>query len=186
WPRRPRILRAACSMRAAASSGASDGASSPKGLTRRGATGSSPNGFLSAMVRFRSTAVEHGRALLQESRDALLLVLARERGDERLTLVTQPGGERHLERRPDGLLGELERHRRVPRDGPCELVGARRQILIVYDEVDEADPFCLLRVDHLASQDHTHGAAESDQARQPLRAAAAREDPELDLGLTQA
>ena len=53
------------------------------------------------------------------------------------------------------------------------------------DLVDQADAIGLLRVDHLAGENQLQGAALSDQPRQALRAAVARNDAELDFRLAE-
>ena len=53
------------------------------------------------------------------------------------------------------------------------------------DLVDEPDTVGLLRADHSARQDELKRAALADQARQPLGAAAARKQSELDFRLTE-
>ena len=63
--------------------------------------------------------------------------------------------------------------------------GARDQIGRRNDFVDEPDAIGLLRADHLSGEDELQGAALADQPRQTLRAAAARKESELDLGLAE-
>jgi hypothetical protein len=52
--------------------------------------------------------------------------------------------------------------------------------------VHQPDAERLRGVDQLAGQDQPHRLARTDHAREPLRAAAARDDPEVDLRLPQA
>ena len=63
--------------------------------------------------------------------------------------------------------------------GACDQVGCRN------DFVDESDAMGLLRADHLSGKDELQGAAFSDQSRQALRAAAARNESQLDFGLAE-
>ena len=63
--------------------------------------------------------------------------------------------------------------------------GARDQVGGRNDFVDQPDAVGLLRADHLAGQNELQGAALADQPRQPLRAAAARNESELDFGLAE-
>src|SRR5262249_51352921 len=53
------------------------------------------------------------------------------------------------------------------------------------DFVDEPDAPGLLRADHPAGQNERKRAALADQPRQPLRAAAAGQQSQLDLGLAE-
>ena len=52
--------------------------------------------------------------------------------------------------------------------------------------VDQPDPPGLLGVDHAAGEQQLERPAAADQPREPDRAAVARTDPELDLGLSEA
>ncbi len=54
-----------------------------------------------------------------------------------------------------------------------------------HDLLDEPPGVGRLGVDELAGQVEEHRAARADEARQPLCAAAARDQPELDLGLAE-
>src|SRR6266516_649986 len=55
----------------------------------------------------------------------------------------------------------------------------------VVDAVDETEPERLLRVDRPAGQDQLLRHSQTTDAREPLRAAPARNDPEIDLGLAE-
>ena len=80
---------------------------------------------------------------------------------------------------------KLDRDRGVGGDLFEDCLGARDQISGRHDFVDEPDAVGLLRADHLSGEDELQGAALSDQARQALRAAAARKESELDFGLAE-
>ncbi len=60
------------------------------------------------------------------------------------------------------------------------LAGLRR---IAFEQlVDQADLQALVALDRLAGDDHLHGLRRTDHARQPLRAAGARQQAELHFG----
>ena len=59
------------------------------------------------------------------------------------------------------------------------------QLVGLEDAVDEADPQRLLRVDDPPGEDQVLRDAEAADPRQPLRAAPAGEDAEVDLGLAE-
>ena len=63
--------------------------------------------------------------------------------------------------------------------------GARDEVGRRNDLVDEPDAIGLLRADHLSGKDELQGATLADQPRQPLRSAAARNEPERDFGLAE-
>ena len=54
-----------------------------------------------------------------------------------------------------------------------------------HDARDQAGALGLGRVHHAAGEDQVHRLGLADRARQPLRAADARDDAELDLGLAE-
>ena len=81
-------------------------------------------------------------------------------------ILHQPQRDRALRREEARRLARLVEHR-------------------VVDGVDEADAQRLLRVDDAAGEDQLLGDAETAHAREPLRAAPARDDPEIDLGLAE-
>src|SRR5262249_44995021 len=131
----------------------------------------------------RLAALESRGALFEKRRRAFLLVVRRgaeaEVGRlEPLALVQarfQPSVH-SLERVPDA-------NRRVREDLREDRFGAGDQSGGWHDLVDEADAIRLGRADHLARQNQLQRASLADQPRQTLRSAAARQQPELDLGL---
>ena len=64
-------------------------------------------------------------------------------------------------------------------------LGARDQIGGRNDLVDQPDAIGFLRADHLSGQNELQGATLADQPRQSLRATAARDKSERDLGLAE-
>ena len=53
------------------------------------------------------------------------------------------------------------------------------------DGVHQPEPQCLVCVDEPAGEDQVLGDAEAADAREPLRPAPARDDPEVDLRLAE-
>src|SRR6185295_7730632 len=162
-----------------------DGVSSrPRGTAR----GDSPvKTEVCDLVRSRSLPPgPNRRALLEEGRNALLLVLGRKAEAEEIALV----GEAVLERQPlaraDRFLGDLERQGRERGDLGRQLQRLRAQLFVRVDQLDEADTQRFRGVDHLAREDQAHRLAGADQARQALAAAAAGDQAELDLRLAEA
>ena len=122
-------------------------------------------------------AGELGLALLGERGEALLRVLAREQVAELLRLALERAG-RELSSRfaSASATGSSRRASRRPRALLEHRIG---------DRVDEADPQRLLRVDQAAGEDQLLRDADAADAREPLRAAPARDDAEVDLGLAE-
>src|SRR3989440_650925 len=54
-----------------------------------------------------------------------------------------------------------------------------------HDTIYEADPLCGRRVDRVPRVDHLRGPSESDETRQALASAEARDDPDIDLRLAE-
>ena len=79
----------------------------------------------------------------------------------------------------------LDRDRRL--GGQLAAPHQRRleQLVVGDDAVDEAEFERLLGEDRVADQVHLQRLVRPDQARQPLGAAEAGDDPELDLGLAE-
>ena len=73
----------------------------------------------------------------------------------------------------------------APRSRARDLRRRRHQLITRDDPLDEAPVVRGLRADEVAAEIEQVGAAEPDEPRQPLRAAAAGDEPELDLGLAQ-
>src|SRR6185369_10251369 len=70
-------------------------------------------------------------------------------------------------------------------DRVCNLHRTVDERLGLDDLVDEADGRGLVRADHLSGEDQLHRLALADEPGQPLRAAAAGDDAEVDLGLPE-
>src|SRR5690606_39328293 len=80
---------------------------------------------------------------------------------------------------------EAERDGRVSGERRAELPGPGVQLVVDADELAESDPHGFLRVVNLSDQHHAERAAVADDARQALRPAAAGQDPEPDLRLSE-
>src|SRR5215469_254187 len=132
-----------------------------------------------------SPSVEPGCAPFEEGRRALLLVLGRgaqpEIGGfqrEALALARINSLVDRVERISDG-------HRRIGGDLLEDRFRTRDEVRSGNDLVDEPDAEGLLRADHPAGQNELKRAALSNEPRQPLRAAAAGKQSQLDLRLTE-
>src|SRR5262249_52511339 len=133
--------------------------------------------------RARSAAGEPGLALLDERPHALLRVVAGEERAEELGLRAEVRVVLALERGVDGLLGRAQRERAFRRERPR---GFER--LLEHGVVDPAhEPALqrLVRVDEAPREDELLCEADSAHAREPLRAAPAGDDPEVDLRLAE-
>ena len=129
--------------------------------------------------------LELRRALFEEGGRALLLVLGRGAEAEVGSLEQQAFALARLHPFVCRLERELDGDRSVGGDLLQDRFGARDQISRRNDLVDEPDAIGLLRADHLAGQDELQGAALADQPRQPLRSAAAGNEPERHFGLAE-
>ena len=142
--------------------------------------------LMSAAIDSSSAVGEFCGAFLNKRRHAFLLPFGGERRVEHPPLVANALGEAGLEGTIDALLGEEHggprQRRNVLRCGD-RLVDQR---LGRNDARDEAHSFCLFGVDHPAGEDHVHRLRLANQARQSLRGAGARQDPDGDLGLAKA
>src|SRR5213082_353536 len=129
-----------------------------------------------------SLALEVRVALAEERGNALLRVLRPEHLAERLRLDLEPLAELALVR---DLLDLLDRERRLLGQlaGPGE--GGVEQLVVRHDLVREAEAKGLVRRDRRAGEVHLERLALSDEPRQPLGAAEAGDDPEVDLGLAE-
>ena len=83
------------------------------------------------------------------------------------------------------LLDLLERHRRLA--GELARPGQRgvEQLVVGHQAVDEPELVGLLGADRVADRVHLERLGRADQPRQPLGAAEAGDDPEVDLGLAE-
>ncbi|KAJ8558709.1 hypothetical protein ON010_g8741 [Phytophthora cinnamomi] len=129
--------------------------------------------------------LELGLALLDEGGHALLLVLGGEGAPEEAALVLEPLLQRLLVGGVDGLLGHLDHWLREGRDLVGRLERLVQQLVGGHDARHEAVALGLLRVDHVAREDHLHGLGLAHGADQALRAAAAGDRAERDLGLAE-
>lgn len=130
-------------------------------------------------------ADEPGLPLLDDCRHALLLVLGREEELDRLGLECETGVEGGVHPTEHGFLRLLDRERREIRD---LLRHVDRTLLDagVGDELtDEAHVIRLAGAHDVAGQDVAHCLVFADRAREALRAAAARNDAELHIRLTE-
>src|SRR6267142_1708609 len=132
-----------------------------------------------------SPALELWRPLLEERRRAFLLVFrpraeAEVRGLQREAFSLAP-----FEPLVHGLERERDGQRRVREDLVQHLLRARGQLRGGNDFVDEADAVGLRGGDGFPGEDELQGPALADQAWEPLRPAAAGEDPELHFRLAE-
>src|SRR4051812_18807320 len=127
-------------------------------------------------------ALELRRPLAEEGADALLGVLRVERGLEppRLGLETlaELAGRRHR-------LDLLDRDRRLLRELARPRERGVEQLVVRHHGVDEPEPLGLIRADRVAEQVQLERLALADEPRQALRAAEARDDPEVYLRLAE-
>ena len=122
------------------------------------------------------------RALLQERRDPLAGVLGAEHGREALLLGLDPGVEIAGGRHPLDL---LDRQRRLARELARPGERGVEQLVVGHDPGGQPQLVGLVRGDRVAGQVHLERLGLADQPRQPLRAAEAGDDPEVDLGLAE-
>src|SRR5438445_134283 len=134
---------------------------------------------------FFLSILEDGLSLLEKRGHAFLLVLERELRVEHAALEQHALGERRLVGSVDRFLDHHHHRSRVAGD----LLGHRHRLLhqLVerHDARDEARALRLLRVHHARGQAKVHRLRLAGEARQPLRAAEARHDAEVDLGLAE-
>ena len=134
--------------------------------------------------RHRSAAAKLRRALLEESADPLARVGGGEDAPEGRLLGLDSGFEFRRNREPLDLRHRDRRGRRQPpRPGAPRRV---QQAKAGDDAIDEPVLPRLEGVDRLADQVQLERPANADEARQALRAAEARDDPQLDLRLGEA
>src|SRR5688572_92157 len=124
-------------------------------------------------------------SLLPERGHTLDAVFTRKRRHEQFPLVGESRAERYFRGRLDGSLGEAQRERRVRRQRARELECARAQRGVIDQLIDQPDTMRLGRVDDVATQDQAQRSAVADEPRQSLRGAAAGDEAEPDLGLTE-
>src|SRR4029077_19408285 len=135
--------------------------------------GAIPPGWCAVLL-----ACEARGALLGESGEAFLRILAREEVAELLRLALECAG-----REVEQSLGDAERDRALGR----QLPGNLERVLEdgIPDRVHEADAERLLCVDLAAGEDQILRDAETADAREALRAAPAGDDAEVDLRLAE-
>jgi hypothetical protein len=133
------------------------------------------------------SALERGvtRALLEERRHPDLGVVGGEHLGELVLLDGETLGQLALEPRVDRMLRQTLGEHRAPRELGGALAHPCGQLLRRHDLVDEPDAQRLLGPHLPSRQDHLLGPTRPDQTGQPLRAAAAGNDAEEDLGLAE-
>src|SRR6266567_7825689 len=134
---------------------------------------------------FSSPPAELGRALLEEGGRALLLVLGGSAEAEIGSFEQQAFALARVQSVVRCLEREFDGDRSVRSDLLQNGLGARDQISRWNDFVDQPDTISFLRADHLSGQNELQGAALADQPRQPLRSAAARNEPERHFWLPE-
>src|SRR3954447_1130407 len=120
--------------------------------------------------------------LAEECADPFLRVFGLERGGEALRLLLEALVEVAVRR---DLLDLLDRDRRLIRKLARPRQRRVEQLVVGDDLVDKTDLLGLERVDRLADQVHLERLCLADETCQPLRAAEARDDPEVDLRLAE-
>src|SRR5581483_4683339 len=115
-----------------------------------------------------SAALELRRAFAQEGGDALLGVLAGERGREALLLGLDAGVEIALGR---DALDLLDRERRLACEPPRPHQRGVEQFVVLDDAVDEPELERFLGQDRAADEVHLERLVGADEPRQPLGAA---------------
>ncbi len=125
---------------------------------------------------------EARRPFAEKRRDALLRVPARKHGSERALLRLDPlvqlaraGDALDLLHRDRRLTGQLAR----PRERGVQ------QLVILDHAIDETELERFLGENRVADEVHLQGLVRPHQPRQPLGAAEARDDPQLDLRLAE-
>ena len=96
-----------------------------------------------------------------------------------------PSVERRLVGAVDALLGHHDDRKRHGGDGLGGLHRLGQQVGRRHDAGDQTGALGFSGVHHAAGQAHVHRLGLADQAGQPLRAAGARHDAELDLRLAE-
>src|SRR6266540_6308003 len=129
-----------------------------------------------------SAARPLGLALLDEGLGALDAVLggAKQRGE--LALEPDAVGQREPKAADDRLLGVAERDRRLLRDLAGEGLRGGHQLRDGHDALHQADAERFRGRHAHPGQDHLERLAAPHEAGESLRAAAARNDREVDLG----
>src|SRR5436190_21013069 len=141
----------------------------------------SPNASLNRAVALPARPT--GLALAQERGDALAGVLGAERGREAALLGLDALVQIALGR---DALDLLDRHRRLAAELARPGQGRVEELVVGDALVGEAELVGLRRRDGIAQQVHLERLALAHQAREPLRSAEAGDDPEVDLGLSEA
>ena len=124
-------------------------------------------------------------ALLDERPQALLGVVRREHDRVQVGLVDEVAADVAVQRPVRRLLGVVQRDRALRRHQLGHLERPRHQLRRRVDVLDEAALERLVGVDHAAGQDQLLGVADVGRAGEPLGAAPAGDDPEVDLGLAE-
>src|SRR5215470_6151276 len=132
------------------------------------------------MTMIPSRIAEFRRTLVDERGDALPRV-RRPIGERReIGFDLQSVVQRHGQRALHGLAGEAQHRQAVAGESAREgNTGLNR--IALNDAADQADALRLGGVDRASGQDHVERSRLADDARQPLRAAVARDQAELDF-----
>src|SRR5215831_16395568 len=141
--------------------------------------------FLLPASCFLSPPTKLRHALFQESRRTFILVFRRSAQAEIGGFQREAFALARVHPFVDRLERMLDGDRRVGGDLFEDRFRARDQVGSRDDFVDEPNAVSLLRADHRAGQNELKRAALSDQPRQPLGAAAAGKQSQLDLGLAE-
>src|SRR5207245_1813793 len=94
-------------------------------------------------------------------------------------------GERHIQAAQGGLFDALDAERRALADFGGDLLAFANQFAHRDDIIDESETESLVGADTVAGVEHLQGAAERDETRQTLSAAAAGEPAETNFAETE-
>ena len=128
---------------------------------------------------------EFGFAFFQKSLHALVLVFTREDEREEIHFAAQTFVEVRSRSELHRFFGEAQSDRTLLGNPIRNLHSPRLELIRRHHVIHQADRERSLRVDDLARQDHLDRFAFADQTSQPLRAAAARNNSEIDFGLAE-
>mmetsp|Transcript_14881 Transcript_14881/g.42109 ORF Transcript_14881/g.42109 Transcript_14881/m.42109 type:complete len:230 (+) Transcript_14881:139-828(+) len=126
-----------------------------------------------------------GLPLLQEGRHAFLLIVSCEQSMKQPSLQRQTVLQRQFLRRIHGLLACLHAQSALARDGFRNIQRPLHQFIIREYLRSQSAAVRFIRRPKFSRQRPQHGLGLANGTRQPLRASRPRNDPEIDLRLTE-